>query len=139
MAGTVDIGAYEVQNPFSVISYAWLDHYGFPIDGSADYSDADGDGMNNWQEWRCGTDPTNALSLLKLLGAAVGSSGVSVSWQSVSNQSYVLTRTSNILTQPAFFTLATNIAGQAGTTTYLDTNAFGKSPLYYRVGVLANP
>ncbi len=46
----------------SQISYAWLQQYGLPINANTDSSDPDGDGLTNWQEWRCLTDPTNALS-----------------------------------------------------------------------------
>jgi hypothetical protein len=66
VSGTVDIGAYEYQGTGSVISYAWLQQYGLPIDGSADLTDLDLDGADNFQEWMADTVPTNAASFLNL-------------------------------------------------------------------------
>ncbi len=131
----MDIGAYEYQGAGSVISYAWLQQYGLPTDGSADFAHADGDGMNNWQEWVCGTCPTNPLSVLRLLSAAPAGTNVTVTWQSVAGVNYFLERSANLWPSPLFTLLATGIPGQPGTTTYTDTNAAGAWPLFYRVGV----
>jgi hypothetical protein len=133
VGGTVDMGAYEFQPGVSGAFIGWLQGYGLPTDGSADSADADGDGMNNWQEWVCGTCPTNPLSALRLLSATPRGTNVTVSWQSVAGVNYFLKRSANLASP--FTLVATNIIGQAGTTTYGDTNATGAGPFFYRVGV----
>jgi hypothetical protein len=133
--GTVDLGAYEFQSPTSTISYAWLQQRNLPTDGSADAADPDGDGLNNWQEWRCGTDPTNAASALRLLALVNRGTNVTVTWQSVAGVNYFLERCTSLGPAPAFTPLATGVPGQPGTTTYTDTNAIGSGRWFYRVGV----
>jgi len=133
--GTIDIGAYEFQSPASVISYAWLQRYKLQTDGSADFADPDRDGLNNYQEWIAGTVPTNASSVLRLINPAKNVSGVIVRWQSVDTRSYFLERATSLGAPTPFFLLQSNIVGEAGITSYTDTNAIGTGPFFYRVGV----
>jgi hypothetical protein len=135
VSGSVDIGAYEDQGLGSIISYAWLQGYGLPTDGSADFLDPDGDGHTTCQEWRCQTDPTNALSALRLLSATPSptNADVTVTWQSVAGVTYFLERSTNLASPLA--PRASNLPGQPVTTSYTDTNAASLAPLFYRVGV----
>jgi hypothetical protein len=137
VGGTVDMGAYEYQTPSSIISYAWLEQYGLPIDGTADFEDLDGTPYNVYQDWVAGLNPTNPASVLAMLPppAANNAAGVTVSWQSVNGIVYFIQRGSSLTAPPAFSTIQSNIVGQAGTTSYTDTNAIGSGPYFYRVGV----
>jgi hypothetical protein len=132
---TVDIGAYEFQNPTSVISYSWLQQYGLTTSGEADFEDADSDGMNNWQEWIADTNPTNATSVLRILGASRTNAETIVTWESVDTRNYSVERASRLLPSgTSFVTVATNVPGMAGVTSYTDTNS--TSANFYRVSVM---
>jgi len=123
--------------PFSVISYAWLQRSGLPTDGTVDFVDSDGDSMNNWQEWKAGTNPTDAASALRMIVPPYPSNtvGVIVSWQSVAGVTYFLQRSTDLLAQPSFITIRSNIVASSSVTTVNDTPAPALSPLFYRVGV----
>ena len=135
--GTVDLGAYEYQTPSSLLSYAWAQQYGLPTDGSADDLDLSGTGWPNWQKSLAGLNPTNPASMLAMQPPATTNSngGITLTWSSVNSRMYYLQRATDLTVQPAFSMVRTNIAGQAGTTSFTDASATGAGPYYYRVGV----
>ena len=91
--------------------------------------------MNNWQEWRAGTDPTVASSVLKLFPPVVSNanpSALTVTWSSVFGRNYFVERSTNLA---AFMQVSSDIPGLPGTTAFADTNTVGSGPFFYRVGV----
>ena len=131
--GTVDVGAYEFQAPGSVISYQWLQQFGLPTDGSADFVDSDGDSLNNWQEWRARTDPTDPASVLKLWTPVSYPWGIMLIWSN-SGAVYFLQRSTNLFAQPAFITIQSNLTSQYLWFNCGDVPPAGV-PVFYRVGV----
>ena len=91
--------------------------------------------MNNLQEWKAGTNPTNAASVLKLNSPTNSIAGLTVTWQSVSCVTYYLQSSTNLAAQPPFSFSVSNLTGQAGSTSYTDASATNGTAYFYRVGV----
>jgi hypothetical protein len=78
----------------NVLAPADTNHNGLPDGWEAIYStpdpngDADGDGANNLEEYRAGTNPTNALSWLRIIEINRGQSGFQVVWSAVGGTRY---------------------------------------------------
>lgn len=135
VGGIVDMGAYEFQGPGMGEFIPWLAQYGLPTDGSADFTDGDGDGHNNGQEWRAGTNPTNATSALRLLAPIRNGAQYLVQWWSVPGRRYTLERSTNLSASPAFLPLATGISADADTCAFTDTAPPAHGHCLYRVRV----
>jgi len=133
VGGTVDMGAYEFQGPGMGEFIAWLQQFGLPTDGSADFSDPDADLLNTFQEWTADTDPTNAASVLRITAISPGPR-VSVSLQSSAARLYTLESCPDLSTGPW-----TPVSGQTdvpGTGGLLTLSGATTSPSrFYRVSV----
>jgi hypothetical protein len=107
----------------------WLANHSLPNDGSADYVDSDGDGMNNWQEYIADTDPNDSNSLLKIVSGPTASSQ-DITWMSVPTRTYSLLRGTNL---NSFSVIQSNIQGQFDSTTFTDSDMTGSRRFFYRV------
>ena len=131
--GRVDMGACEYQSSLSVIPTNWLAQYGLPSDGSADHGDADGDSMDNWQEWRCNTDPTSRTSFLHFTTSVSEGTAFVMRWQSAEGVRYRLNRSTNLITDDFSYLVRTNIVATPSINTETDKTAVGCGPWFYRV------
>jgi hypothetical protein len=97
--------------------------------------DSDGDGMPDWAEYVAGTDPADARSVLEVVSVSRPLTGAVITWQSVTNRTYYVQRSSDLTVVPGFSTVQSNLVGQAGTTTCVDATATNSARYFYRVGV----
>jgi hypothetical protein len=134
VTSSVDHFTFQTLDAF----HAWLASYGLPSNGSADYLDADSDGMNNWQEYLAGTNPTNAGSVFKITSAQVISpTQFVVRWSSVSNRLYDVLRATNLPAGTGAFAPvagATNLTATPAVNTWTDSISRAAAPAFYRVG-----
>jgi hypothetical protein len=126
---------YQSLDPF----HTWLASYGLPSDGSADYLDSDGDGLNNWQEYLAGTIPTNASSAFRITGGQMLPGGqFVVQWLSVSNRLYDVMRGTNVAAGASAFVPvpgATNLTGTPPQNSWTDSGNSTATQNFYRLAV----
>ncbi|MBA4388214.1 MAG: hypothetical protein C0404_09550 [Verrucomicrobia bacterium] len=129
---------FTFTNGISTDAYGIPDSWKVQYFGSANATnadgmcDADGDGMNNYGEWKAGTNPTNSASLLKFAQAAQEGGSLVLSWQSVAGKFYTIRKGTNLF--GGFPVLvATNIPGTVGMN--VSTLLVNQAAEYYKVKV----
>ena len=114
----------------------WELAYGFnsndPVDASAD---TDGDGLTNKQEFQAGTNPRDAMSVLRISSIAPSGSNLVIGFPSVSGKVYRI-EYADVLTNSSWPTLSDNIAGTGGTIQITDPGAINRPNRFYKVTVL---
>jgi hypothetical protein len=114
--------------------HTWLASYGLSSGGSADYLDSDGDGMNNWQEYLAGTNPTNSSSVFKIISSQmISGAQFVVRWSSVSNRLYDVLRATNLAAGASAFLPvpgATNLVATPPANSWTDSVS---RPNFYRL------
>ncbi|MBA4387532.1 MAG: hypothetical protein C0404_06095 [Verrucomicrobia bacterium] len=97
-------------------------------------ADADGDLMNNRSEYVAGTDPLDKTSLLAIASAGrSASSDFVLSWHSVSNRTYCIKRTNDVINGFSA-PVVSNIAASPPMNTYTDLVGTAQQ-YFYKVGV----
>ena len=95
--------------------------------------DADGDGFADAHEYRAGTNPTNASSLLRFSGTNEWvQAGVVVRWLSAEGRSYSVDRATNLLGAEPFASLGIRTSTPP-LNVYTDVTASGAGPFIYRI------
>jgi hypothetical protein len=107
---------------------AWEQLY-FGRTGIDPLADPDGDGLNNLAEYKAGTHPNDFQSQFRFIGITRQAGGVLVEWSSVTNRSYSILRSSDILSE--FQVLSSGRQATPPVNTFLDTTAAPPGSFFY--------
>lgn len=101
---------------------------------SGNSADPDRDGMNNEQEYRAGTDPTNALSALGFDQYEIDNlkSGIMIRWQSATGRLYTVQAATNLVV--GFTNMILHVSATPPVNVYTDSVS-GVGCRFYRVEV----
>ena len=91
--------------------------------------DPDGDGLDNRDEHQAGTNPNDFQSQFRFIRVVSQAQGVLVEWSSVTNRSYSILRSSDLLT--GFQPVAANRLATPPVNSHLDTTASPPGPYFY--------
>ena len=133
---TVWVGG-PAQGPAELVSEQWkTNFFGSMTNPLADaFADADGDGVPNWKEFLAGTNPTNRLSRLEILGTSWINAPVPalvLRWLTAPDKSYLIERTDR-LDGTNWMPVAEGVLGDGQLRLCLDTNATNNAQQFYRV------
>ena len=118
----------------------WLRSYGFTNDFAvAEESDPDQDGMQTWEEYYAGTEPTNAASVFRFQEIAAVADGLKLTWYGTTNGGvttpFQVYRTTNLVS-PSWELIASSVprAGD-GVNMWTDSAPALGMEAFYRVAV----
>jgi len=81
------VSAGTVTNTTHGTPHVWMGRYGITNFEADDARDLDGDGMETWEEYLAGTDPTNRQSAFRILGLSTSGNSASncITWYGTTN------------------------------------------------------
>lgn len=135
--GNIDIGADEyVSLTTNGTPIVWLEKHGLGNGryDVADQSDIDEDGFSTWQEYRAGTNPTNAASVFKIIGLSAQRDLIWIGGTNEMNSPFVIWRSVDLKSEQwDAVTNYSRLMGNHGTNVWRDSERLDGPSVFYRI------